>query len=69
MRKTFKTTNTTSSTSSTSRIKPMGKEFYEMTRVKAYEVYCNRVKSNKPGDAAGDWLYAERLLKKDLNLI
>lgn len=66
MKKPFKTTNTTSSTS---RIKPMGKELYEMTRVKAYEVYCNRVKSNKPGDAAGDWLYAERLLKKDINLI
>lgn len=53
---------------STKKSKPELNQFLNEIEKRAYEIYLERMSSNKPGDDISDWLQAEAEIKAKYNL-
>jgi|GEM_PF-1396541 len=59
-----RTVSTTTGGQQSSNISP--ERFFDLTRERAFELYCRR--GSGSGDATGDWLEAEKQVRKKLKL-
>ena len=59
-------TNKTTRTRMASRYQLSQEDIRNLIQKKAFEIYCQRSQTRRPGDAMSDWLMAEKLVMQEL---